>query len=80
MDMNGESKILIPKYVADAIKEYVLTINNLHKMHGSTAVHGGIGGSAITAHCSWLCGHPNHQPELDRVYAATKRLAELGLI
>ena len=94
MDMN------IPKFVADAVKEYVAAMDALHTTHGSTNVHGGpgsIGGAAMTDHCAWTChvvdgklnfetrkfegtGKPIHAAELERVYQARRKLAELGLI
>jgi hypothetical protein len=46
--------------------EFVQASDAIHETHGSTAVHGGIGGSTVTAHCAYVCDHPGHVIAQDR--------------
>ena len=48
----------------EILGEMYTVFMDMHKVYGSTAVcWGGIGGAAMTSHCSWECD--NHQAHHD---------------
>lgn len=53
------------------ITEYVAASDAMHEMYGSTATcWGGIGGSAMTPHCSHICDNIKHRDAQERYHAA----------
>lgn len=64
--------------------EIVGVFGEIHRSYGSTAVcWGGIGGQAITTHCTWNCDNPTHDEvntRLHRLLAEASRLAQGGAL
>ena len=56
------------------IIEYMDAERSLHEVHGSTAVHGGIGGQTVTEHCAYVCPHQKHEAQQDRYEEARRAL------
>lgn len=60
--------------------EYIAASDAMHEMYGSTATcWGGVGGSALTAHCSHICHNHIHDEAQERyrnAYHAIRQLAE----
>jgi len=53
----------LAKARAEGLKRAILAYRELHHTYGSTtACRGGVGGQALTRHCSDVCHNPVHDP------------------
>lgn len=58
-----------------ASKAFVSAELKIHGTLGSTATcYGGVGGQAITSHCSWLCHNPKHDADIEAYENARRDL------
>lgn len=64
--------------LSDAVRRFMIAEMNMHKTYGSTATcHGGIGGSALTQHCSHTCNNsPKHEKEQNEYRLASHALRD----
>jgi len=65
--------------LADASAAFMRAEQDMHRMYGSTAVcYGGIGGAAMTFHCTHSCQNPvAHEKEKNAYREALLTLREL---
>ena len=64
--------------ITEAVKRLLKAEDALHTMYVSTSTHyGGVGGQAMTLHCSITCHDPIHHAEVDEYNQARYELAQL---
>ena len=67
----------MPDTITTAAERYLIAVDKLHQVYGSTsACWGGAGGMSLTAHCGWGCDNPAHAHDQAEFVAAEAELRD----